>query len=63
MRFMYKQEAVLENETHKVLRDFEIHIDYLISARWPDLVIVNTHKKKKRTGRKVDFAVMADHKV
>ena len=36
-------ETVLENETPKVLWDFEIQSDHLISARRPDLVIV--HKK------------------
>ena len=34
----------LENETHKVLWDFEIQTDRLISARRPDLVIANEKK-------------------
>ena len=38
----------------------EIQISHLISARQPDLVIVN---KKKTTYRIVDFAVSADHRV
>ena len=38
--------AVLENDTHKLLWDFDIHTDHLISARRPDLIIIN---KKKRT--------------
>ena len=36
-------------------------MDHLISARWLDLIILN--KKKSRTGRIVDFAVLADHRV
>ena len=35
----------LENDTHKLLWDFDIHTDHLISARRPDLIII---KKKKR---------------
>ena len=57
---MYKQESVQENETHKIPWDFEIQTDPLISARRPDLMIVN---KKKRTRRIVDFADPADHRV
>ena len=34
-----------EYETQKVLWDFEIQTDYLISARWPDLVIVNKKRE------------------
>ena len=43
---MYKPEFILENETHKVLLDFEIQTDHLIFVRRPDLVTYN--KKKKR---------------
>ena len=41
---MHNPESVLENETHKLLWDFEIQTDHLISTRRPDLVIL---KKKK----------------
>ena len=37
---------VQENDTHKLLWGFDIHTDHLISARRPDLIIIN--KKKKR---------------
>ena len=47
---------VLENNTHKLPWEFDIHTDYLISARKPDLIII-----KKRTYEIVDFAVAADH--
>ena len=38
---MHNPESVLENETHKILLDFVIQTDHKISARRPDLVIVN----------------------
>ena len=42
---MHNPESIIENETHKILWDFEIQTDHLISARRPDLVIVNTKKE------------------
>ena len=57
---MHNPEPVLENDTHKLLWDFDIHTNHLISARRPDLVIIN---KKKRTCKIVDFAVPADHRI
>ena len=57
---MYNPTSVLENDTHKLLWDFDIQMNYLISARQPDLIIIN---KKKRTCKIVDFAVPADHRV
>ena len=44
----------------KLLGDFEIQIDHQITARRPDLVIIN---KKKRTCQIVDFVVLDDHRV
>ena len=58
---MHYPESVSENETHKFLWDFDIPTDYLISARRRDLVIVY-NKKKKRTNRIEDFAVLADNR-
>ena len=49
--------------THKLLWDFDIHTDHLISARRPDLIIINKKKKKKRIWKIVDFAVPADHRI
>ena len=57
---MHNPEHVLENNTHKLLWDFDIYKDHLISARRPDLIIIN---KKKRTCIIVDFAVPADHRI
>ena len=58
--YMHNPAPVLENNTHKLLWDFDIHTDHLISARRPDLIIIN---KKKRNCKIVDFAVPADHRI
>ena len=57
---MHNPAPVLENNTHKLLWDFGIHTDHPISARRPDLIILN---KKKRTCKIVEFAVPADHRI
>ncbi len=57
--YMHNPESVLENETHKLLWDFEIQMDHLISARRPNLIIIN---KKERTCRIVDFVVPVELK-
>ena len=41
---MHKSESLLGNEMHKILRDFEMQTDHLISARRPDQVIVYQKK-------------------
>ena len=58
---MHNPASVLENDTHKLLWDFDIHMDHLISAKRPDLIIIN--KKQKRICKIVDFAVPADHRI
>ena len=58
--YMQNLESVMENENHKLHCDFEIQTDHLITARRPDLVIVN---KKKRTRRIGNFVVPADHSI
>ena len=57
--YMHNPESVLENEMHKLLRDFGIQTDHRVSARRPDQVIIN----KTRACRIVDFAVSADYGV
>ena len=42
--YIHNPESILENEMHKILWDFEIQTDHLISARRPDLV----SQQKKR---------------
>ena len=51
---------VLENDSHKLLWDFNIQTDHLIPTRRPDLIIIN---KRKRICKIVDFAVPADHRI
>ena len=55
---MLNPKSVLENETHKLLWDFEMQTDQLIMARRPDLIIIN---KNERTCRILYFAFPADH--
>ena len=60
-QMVYVQPApVLENDSHKLLWDFNIQTDHLILARRPDLIIIN---KRKRICKIVDFAVLADHRI
>ena len=56
---MHNPVSVLENDTHKLLRDFEIQMDHLILARRPDLILIY----KKRTCKIVNFAVLANDKI
>ena len=58
--YMHNPAPVQENDTHKLLWDFDIKTDHLISARRPDLIIIN---KRKKTCKIVDFAVPADHRI
>ena len=57
---MHNPAPVLENDSHKLLWNFNIQTDHLISARIPDLIIIN---KRKRIHKIVDFAVPADHRI
>ena len=59
--YIHNPAPVLENDTHKLLWDFNIQTDQLIPARRPDLIIIN--KKKKRICKIVDFAVPVDHRI
>ena len=45
--YMHNPAPVLENDTHKLLCDFHIQTDHLISARRPDLIIINKKKSAK----------------
>ena len=46
--YMHNPAPVLKNDTHKLLWDFDIHTDHLISARKPDLIIIKKKKKKEK---------------
>ena len=56
---MHNPAPVLENNTHKLLWDFDIHTDHLISVRKPELIII----KKEENLKIVDLAVPADHRI
>ena len=43
---MHNSAPVLKNDTHKLLWDFDIQTDPLISARRPYLIIINKKKRK-----------------
>ena len=43
--YMHNPASVQENDTHKLLWDFDIQTDHLISARRPDLIIINNKKR------------------
>ena len=60
--YMHNPAPVLENDTHKLLWDFNIQTDHLIPARRPDLIMTNK-KKKKRIWKIVDFAVPVDNRI
>ena len=59
---MHKSKSVLEYEMHKIHWNFEIQTDHQIPSGKPDSVIVYK-KKKKKTNRIMDFAVLADLRV
>ena len=63
--YLHNPESVLKNEMHKLHWDFKIQTDHQISARRPDLEMINKQKKKKmkRTCRIMDFSVPADLRI
>ena len=63
---MHNQESVPENETNKILWDFEIQTDHLISARRQNHVIVYKKKKaktKREPAEKWNLALWDDHRI
>ena len=42
---MHSPASVLENDTHKLFWDLNIQTDHLISARRPDLIIINKKRE------------------
>ena len=46
--YMHNPAPVLENATYKLLWDFDIQMDHLISARRPDLIIINKRNPPKK---------------
>ena len=56
--FMHNPVPVLENDTHKLLWDFDIETDHLISTKRPDL-----YQQKKKICKIVDFTIPAEHRI
>ena len=50
---MLKPESVLENETHKIICNFEIKTDHSIQARRSNPMLINKKKKKNLTSRQI----------
>ena len=44
---MHNPASILENDTHKLLWNFNIQTDHLTPARSPDLIIINNKKKRE----------------
>ena len=61
--YMHNPEPIRENDAHKLIWDFDLQTDHLISARRPDLIIINKKKKKKENLQNFRFAVPADHRI
>ena len=57
---MHKPESSLDNETHKIIWDFEVHTDQLIPARIRDFVVINKititsdHRMKIKENGKIE---------
>ena len=48
---MHNPAPILENDTYKLLWDFNIQTDHLIPARRPDLIIINNKKENLQNCR------------
>ena len=55
---MQNPAPVLGNDTHKILWDFDIQTTHLISARRPDLKIINKKKKKKKKRKSAKLSTL-----
>ena len=55
---MHNPGRVLENDTHKLLWDFDIHTDHRISARRPDL-----DNNQQKLAKLLTLLVPADHRI
>ena len=44
--YMPNPASVIENDTHKLIWDFDKQMDLLISARRPDRIIINKNKNE-----------------
>ena len=58
--YEHKSLPCAENESFKILWDFNIQTDHIIEHRRQDMIIVDKINKKAQI---VDFAVPADHQI
>ena len=49
---MHKPKAIVENEKHKILLDFEVQMDHLISVKRPAQAQITKKNKKKKKEKK-----------
>ena len=56
---MHNPVTVLENNTHKLLWDFDIHTDHNLGQK----ARPNNNQQKKRTCKVFDSTVPADHRI
>ena len=59
---MHKAESVLEKESNKIQRDFEVRTDHLILIRSSDQVLINDERKEKENNSR-EVGVSMDHRV
>ena len=57
--YVHNPAPALENDTHKLLWDFDIHTDHLISARRLDLTIINKKRELKECEKKDKYLGLA----
>ena len=57
--YIHKPAFFLEKDIRKILWDFDIQMDHLITARRTDIIII---KKKNRIHKIVNLAVLADQR-
>ena len=58
--YKHDPEAVVENDKFKILWDFTIQTDHIISARRPDIVVIDKQKKKCQI---IDVAIPVDGRI
>ena len=58
--YKHDPEAVVENDKFKILWDFTIQTDHIISARRPDIVVIDKQEKKCQI---IDVAIPVDGRI
>lgn len=58
--YKHDPEAVVENDKFKILWDFTIQTDHIITARRPDIVVIDKQRKKCQI---VDIAIPVDGRI